>query len=68
MRKHFKMISKTLVKELRSSAQWLTKESILDILEERISQAEKAEAEAKENKPPQPTQAEVEEIVRQMNF
>ena len=31
-------------------------------------QAEKAEAEAKENKPPQPTQAEVEEIVRQMNF
>ncbi|MCO5291379.1 MAG: hypothetical protein M9959_06560 [Chitinophagaceae bacterium] len=62
------MISKTLVQELRSSAQWLTKESILDILEERISQAEKAEAEAKENKPTQPTQAEVEEIVRQMNF
>ena len=68
MGKHFKMISKTLVQELRSSAQWLTKESILDILEERISQQEKEAAEAKENKPPQPTQAEVEEIVRQMNF
>lgn len=60
------MIIKTLIQELRSSAQWLTKESILDILEERISQQEKEAA--KENKPTQPTQAEVEEIVRQMNF
>lgn len=60
------MIIKTLIQELRSSAQWLTKESILDILEERISQQGKEAA--KENKPTQPTQAEVEEIVRQMNF
>ena len=58
MRKHFKMITKTLIQELRSSAQWLSKESIFDILEERILQIEKEAAEAKENKPPQPTQAE----------